>query len=390
MKEFSLFSCDSDIILVIALVISVFFAVYYYFESRRSKDNLRLTLQASSDIVFLIDNKCCYLEVYASKNNILFETREKLIGQRIDTILGPELGAKAHACVEKAFITGQRQIFNYEAMLNGQLCYFEASMERRDSNAVVAMIRDVTETKNLQQQIETERAKQFESARLASLGEMAGSIAHEVNTPLAIILASSELLQLAVQREPIIPEKIIKQVQRITLTINRISTIIKGLRSLARDGSNDILEKFSVETIIHNTLSLCTDQFRNNGIDLQIDLQDHLYIHCRSVQISQVLLNLLNNAFYAVTNQKQPTPFIIVSAKKTMDNYVEIAVVDSGLGVPQELRTKIFEPFFTTKVAGEGTGLGLSISKNIVANNGGELSLDLSSERTRFCLKFPI
>ncbi len=389
MQDVTLFSCNSDIILLTALIINIIFTIYYYFESRRSKDNLRLTLQASSDIVFLIDNKCCYLEVYASKNNILFETREKLIGQRIDTILGPELGAKAHACVDKAFLTGQRQIFIYEAMLNGQLCHFEASMERRDSNAVVAMIRDVTETKNLQQQVETERAKQFESARLASLGEMAGSIAHEVNTPLAIILASSQLLKLAVQRDPIAIDKINKQVERIMLTTHRISTIIKGLRSLARDGSNDILEKFPVETIVQNTLSLCSDQFRSHGVDLQINLQDHLYIHCRPVQISQVLLNLLNNAFYAVTNQKHQTPFIIVSAQKTMDNHIEIAVIDSGFGIPKELRTKIFEPFFTTKIAGEGTGLGLSISKNIVANNGGDLSLDVASERTRFCMRFP-
>lgn len=390
MKELSLFSCNSDIFLLLALLISVSFATYYYFESRRSKDNLRLTLQASSDIVFLIDKNCCYLEVYASKNNMLFETREKLIGQPIGVFLGPDLGTKAHACVENAFLTGQRQIFIYEAMLDGQLHYFEASMERRDSHAVVAMIRDVTETKTLQIQIETERAKQFESARLASLGEMAGGIAHEVNTPLAIILASSELLQLAAQREPVAIDKIIKQVERIILTTNRISIIIKGLRSLARDGSNDNLEKFPVEIIVHNTLSLCADQFRNKGVDIQIDLEDDLHINCRSVQISQVLLNLLNNAFYAVTKQKQQEPFIIVSSKKTIDGHIEIAVVDSGQGIPKELRTKIFEPFFTTKVAGEGTGLGLSISKNIVANNGGDLSLDITSERTRFCMRFPI
>jgi two-component system NtrC family sensor kinase len=103
-----------------------------------------------------------------------------------------------------------------------------------------------------------------------------------------------------------------------------------------------------------------------------------------------VLLNLLNNAFYAVTHQKNHAPTIIVSAEKTSDNHIEIAVVDSGLGIPPELRTKIFEPFFTTKVAGEGTGLGLSISKNLVISNEGDLYLDTSSERTRFCMSFPI
>lgn len=390
MKELTIFSCSSDIILLAAFVISTLFAVYYFFESQRSKDNLRLTLQASSDIVFLIDNKCCYLEVYASNNNILFETREKLIGQRIDTVLSPDLGAKAIACVEKVFQTGQRQLFTYEALLDGQQHHFEATMERRDSNAVVAMIRDVTQTKILEQQIETEHAKQFESARLASLGEMAGGIAHEINTPLAIIATSSQLLKIEAQKENIAAENVIKQVQRIMLTIDRISKIIKSLRSLARDGSHDSLENSPVETIVHNTLSLCSDQFQNHGIDLQVNIQKDLYIHCRSVQISQVLLNLLNNAFYAVTHQKNHAPTIIVSAEKTSDNHIEIAVVDSGLGIPPELRTKIFEPFFTTKVAGEGTGLGLSISKNLVISNKGDLYLDTSSERTRFCMSFPI
>jgi PAS domain S-box-containing protein len=375
--------------LIVACLVFLSGNIFFYFRNRKTKENFRLTLEASSDIVFLIDKDARYLDVFASQDNLLLASREKLIGRTVEEVLGPVLGLQIKSLIEKTFLTGKRQILAYEIILDSKLNYFEAIMERRDSSVVVATIRDVGERKALQQQIEIERIKQFESARLASLGEIAGSISHEVNTPLAIILASAQLLELNLKKDPLPIEKIAKQTQRIILTGNRIASIIKGLRALARDGSSDAFEFVPVENIVHNTLELCADKFRFMGIDIQVEVEKDLQIRCRSVQISQVLLNLLNNAFHAISlNQNLNKSLVIITAKKIQDEKIEIAVVDSGPGIPAEIKNRIFEPFFTTKSAGEGTGLGLSISSTIMNDHKGQLILDPSSQKTRFCMQF--
>lgn len=109
-------------------------------------------------------------------------------------------------------------------------------------------------------------------------------------------------------------------------------------------------------------------------------------LNCRGVQISQVLLNLLNNAFDAI--ELLPEKWIKLDAMK-MEDTIVIHVTDSGHGIPEEEREKIFQPFYTTKPIGKGTGLGLSLSRKIVQDHKGTLTLDTNSAHTRFVIKIP-
>ncbi|HET6283919.1 MAG TPA: ATP-binding protein, partial [Polyangia bacterium] len=115
-------------------------------------------------------------------------------------------------------------------------------------------------------------------------------------------------------------------------------------------------------------------------------IPEHLFVHCRSIQISQILLNLLSNAHDAVEKSAAPWVRISVDAEGAQ---VRIAVIDSGPGVSPALEPRIMEPFFTTKEVGKGTGLGLSVSKGIAESHGGRLSYDRSSAHTRFVLTLP-
>lgn len=143
----------------------------------------------------------------------------------------------------------------------------------------------------------------------------------------------------------------------------------------------------SVAKIVHETSGLCLDKFTNNGVELRISVgKGSAFMECNAVQISQVLVNLLNNAYDAVQGCAERWVHLEAIDR---DGIVELAVTDSGPGVPRAVQERLFEPFFTTKEAGRGTGLGLTVSSNIARAHHGELSLDHQSPFTRFRLWLP-
>jgi signal transduction histidine kinase len=238
-------------------------------------------------------------------------------------------------------------------------------------------------------ELEGSRMRATESARLASLGEMASGIAHEINNPLAIIKASAEQLLVNSQNQELSSASIKKSAERISRVADRIAKIIMGLRTFAREGKSDPFAVVSIEAVVNETLEFCLSRFKSNGIEIIINpISAELVVHGRSVQMSQVLLNLLNNAYDALGSSEVLSPRIEVLGRKIGD-FVEIHVVDNGVGIPEEIRTRIMQPFFTTKEVGKGTGLGLSISRSIMEDHRGELLLAQDPLPTRFIMRFP-
>lgn len=255
------------------------------------------------------------------------------------------------------------------------------------SYAVCGISTDITEKVAIQRQIEEQRAAMAFSSRLVSLGEMAGGIAHEINSPLAIIqMRAEQLADMVTEDSSTLDRKSITEASKvISSTINRISKIIRGLLNFARDCGSDPYKPASVKTLIEETLALCHERLKAHGVELRlVQAEDSLTVECRPGQILQVLINLLNNACDALKSQDKKWIRIDVC---NIDKFVEISVEDSGSGIPEALREKIMQPFFTTKPIGEGTGLGLSISKGILENHQGTLSLDTLSPNTRFVIR---
>jgi len=242
---------------------------------------------------------------------------------------------------------------------------------------------DVTEQRRMQAQLEN-------SARLSSLGMMAGGIAHEINNPLTVIHASaSDLLDLVQEAEQVPREDILRNCKRIRETANRIARIVKSLRRIAREGSQDDFSTTQVGKIVEETLEMCRERFRSRSVKLIIpEIDPTLKVVCREVQIAQVLLNLLQNAFDAVADE--PGERWVRLDVAVRENALLFSVTDSGPGVPAELKTRIMEPFFTTKEVGKGTGLGLSLSTTIAEEHGGKLELTDEGGHTCFCLTLPI
>lgn len=245
---------------------------------------------------------------------------------------------------------------------------------------------DVTHERELAQRVQEQQVMMSSSARLTALGEMAGGIAHEINNPLTVAHAhASRLRDMAEAGRELDPETIIRSAQKIESVCMRISRIIAGLRSIARDGDNDRFVLVPLKPIVEDALALSTEKFRHRHIELQVDrIADSLALECRSVQISQVLVNLLLNAQHAV--ESLPGQRWIRLAVIDRSSTIEIRVSDSGLGIAPEIRDRIFDPFFTTKDVGKGTGLGLSVSASIAEAHGGALFLDENELHTTFVL----
>jgi PAS domain S-box-containing protein len=262
--------------------------------------------------------------------------------------------------------------------------------ERGNVVRVVGTAVDITGRKEMLAQIEASREKMAASARLSALGMMAGGVAHEINNPLAIIHASAADLQRRIKEEGSVPLAIAKRnSERILETANRITRIIRSMRQLAREGSQDRARPASVAKIVEETLEVCEERFKSHSINLLLPKIDPaLMVSCRDVQIEQVLFNLLQNAFDAIVDLPGER---WIRLEVTLDaGSAVFSIIDSGPGVPAELKTKIMEPFFTTKEVGKGIGLGLSLSRTIVEEHGGKLKLTDEAGHPCFSFRIPL
>lgn len=254
---------------------------------------------------------------------------------------------------------------------------------------LLGISQDQTMHKELELELEKQKALAFQSAKLASLGEVAGGIAHEINNPLAIIAGYSDMMSRMAQKGHIDKNEVIRLTDSIQKTIQRLKLIVDGLRKFSRDGSKEDFKDVLLDQVVHDAVSFCEERLKRVGIRIILESQTNArsMISCRDIQIGQVLINLLNNSCSAVRTQSDP--WVSISINQTHAHYL-IAVTDSGPGIPVDVQAKLFQPFFTTKDVGEGTGLGLSISKGIVEQHGGRLYLDTSCSNTRFVIELPM
>lgn len=237
---------------------------------------------------------------------------------------------------------------------------------------------NLTELKRIQKSL-------IEQSKMASLGEMAAEIAHEVNNPLMIIQAKAQMLQAKIIAENPEKEKIISDLQLIEKNSGRIDKIIKSLKTASRRSEHDPFDSVHLLNLVEEVLELSKQRFHLNEIKLTLRADECMHhsniIYARSAEIIQVLVNLLNNSFDALKNAVDKWVEVSITCD---DSYYYIEVKDSGPRIAPETVARMFNPFFTTKPSGQGTGLGLSVSKQIILNHGGEFYYNEKSKNTHF------
>lgn len=258
--------------------------------------------------------------------------------------------------------------------------------QRTADDGVVFVSTDITELIAARHKLREQEAKAHYSAKLASLGEMAAGIAHEINNPLTIIQGSASVIEKLIDKEPMDKVTIRMLTGKLMQTSDRISKTIRSLKTLSRSGENDPFEEVDLSRLFDHCMDVCRQRCIQYEIRLSIpEFNSPVLFKAREVQISQVLMNLLSNAIDAVKNDEAPWIEVVYQyGPDALDIYVS----DSGPGVPEEIRNKIMEPFFTTKEVNQGTGLGLSISKSIMQAHRGELTL-MEGTHTTFRMHLP-
>lgn len=350
-------------------------------EAQREKNRIARIIDTVPGYVAVFDQGLvCILA-----NKVTLGLYPNIVGKRIGSF---ETGLNWESYIKEFHKSGKASsVDEFHSFVNGKDMWTIRNCRRNVDNGVVLVSTEITELVMARKKLRDQEAKAQFSAKLASLGEMAAGIAHEINNPLAIIQGSASVIQKLIEVEPMDKTTIKLLTTKMIETTNRISKTIKSLKALSRSGDNDSFEEIDLGKMLDQCLDISRQRCERHGITLKMPmLEAPVVFKAREVQISQVLMNLINNAVDAVKNESDR--WIEVSYK-TDANSLDIFVSDSGPGVPQEIRNKIMEPFFTTKEVNQGTGLGLSISKSIMQTHKGELSL-LEKTRTTFRIHLPL
>ena len=278
---------------------------------------------------------------------------------------------------------------------------FRNNRQKQKSNKVLEAT--LTNLRSTQSQL-------IQSEKMASLGELTAGIAHEIQNPLNFVNNFSdmnaelltemkdELSKGKIEEAIVLANDVIENQKKINNHGRRADTIVKGMLQHSRS-STGIKEPTDINTLCDEYLRLAYHGLRAKDSSFnaitKTDLDSSMdKVNIIPQDIGRVILNLINNAFYAVDGKKKMSlngyePTVIVSTKKT-NGRVEIKVSDNGNGIPQKVLDKIFHPFFTTKPTGQGTGLGLSLSYDIVKAHGGELKVETKDgQGSEFVIQLP-
>lgn len=275
----------------------------------------------------------------------------------------------------------------------GTLCVIDQKVKKLNDTQIKSLqilSKQVINLMELKKNIklrDIQKIQLLNSAKMASLGEIASGVAHEINNPLMILKGKTNQLKKLMEDDTIDSVKAMEYFNKIEFVTERINKIVKSMSLYSRYSNGAVMTNSSVEDIIGSTIILCKEKIQENSLDIKINLPKNFSIECYPSEISQVIMNLIYNASDAIENNSEKWILIEVTEE---NNFVEIKISDSGKGIEKGIIDQIMQPFFTTKEIGKGTGLGLSLSSEIVRKHNGSLTYDSNAENTTFVIKLPI
>lgn len=252
-------------------------------------------------------------------------------------------------------------------------------------NGAVVVFRDVTKQQTLQ-------AKLIQSSKMATLGEMATGVAHELNQPLNVIRMASENISRKLRKGEVDVDYVLGKLDRINAQTERASAIIDHMRIFGRPAETET-SALHIPDVVENALSLIGEQLRLSNISITTDIDESCGpVMGHEVQVEQVFLNLLTNARDALQeNRPDDNREIRIAVTAVTDkDVVRVTVSDSAGGIDPNILNRIFDPFYTTKEVGKGTGLGLSISYGIVIDMGGTIVAGNDEQGACFTIEWPV
>jgi two-component system, LuxR family, sensor kinase FixL len=351
-------------------------------ERTRSEEKFRLVLDAAPNPIIMVDSAGVISLASASAATTFGYSLDELIGSNIELLI-PQRFRNRFAGYRKDFVsqpttrpTGVgRDLFGLRK--DGSEFPVEVGLSpihTVEGLLVLASVIDITARK----QAELEHARQnLELARVgrvAVMGELAASLAHEINNPVGAIVANASAGQRLITAGKIGTEELTELLGDIVSDGRRAGEIIQGIRNMVRKGEAR-RELIQIEEIIHKLLRIVHADAIGREVNVKTEVDsDAGHLWGDSVQLLQVLLNLTINAFEAMTTMPSNARQLVIRADRNGDGDILVSLRDSGPGFPVGMADELFEPFFSTKA--EGTGMGLAIARSIIEAHEGTLSAE--------------
>jgi len=354
-------------------------------------------LDAAVDAIIVIDHRG-RIETFNSAAEVIFGfSAQEVLGKNVSLLMPEPYRSEHDGYIRNYLETGNAKIIGIgrEAQAkrkSGSVFPIDLSVGEIPTNnqpKFVGIVRDTTEQKRSEAEIHQTRERLAQFGRLSTLGEMAASLAHELNQPLTAIATYTQACQRLIESGQSDDDEILTTLKKCNSQAQRAGEVIRRLRQFVKKRELG-RQAVSCDDIIHDIAALAEVDARDNGIPLTIDVAEGLpKIMVDAVQIQQVILNLIRNGIDAMMNMDNYDEGISVSISKFENDQVKIVVTDHGSGITKEAEKKIFQPFFTTKSS--GMGLGLAICRSIIESHGGVLSFAKNpSGGTTFYFTLPV
>jgi PAS domain S-box-containing protein len=347
-------------------------------------------IQSAMDAIITIDDEHNIVLFNAAAEEIFQCSASDVLGKPLDQFI-PESMREAHEKHLRQFAeSGEtyRRMGMYREIsglrYTGELFPLEASIskvEREGRRWMTVILRDISQRVGDMTKQRALEAQLRKTERQAELGTLASGMAHEIGTPMNIILGRAELLMRKTQ-----DESTRRGLETIVTQVERITKIMNQLLSFARKRPS---EQRGVDLVraIGNVLDMLVEKFTSHSIQVVKEYSLHLpHVLADSDHITQVFLNLLLNACQAM-----PEGGTLTLKLRPKGDMVELSVQDTGTGIPEDQVSKIFDPFFSTKEVGEGTGLGLTVVHGIIQEHNGTICVNsVPGQGTTFVVSLPI
>ncbi|MBF0367682.1 MAG: response regulator [Oligoflexia bacterium] len=248
-----------------------------------------------------------------------------------------------------------------------------------------------SERKRVEQEKGELQSQLLMASKLASVGELAAGITHEINNPLAIAVGMSEILHDRLFEKNYLDDQAQRSFGALNSALNRITKIINGVRLFARSNSDSVDEVMDINAILREVVSIVEGPYKQHGIRIELYLgEEERFFSLGNIgKLQQVIINLLVNAKDALEKKSDDRLIRIKTFRQREE--IWILIFDNGIGIAKSILPRIFEPFYTTKEVGKGTGLGLSISHGIIKSFQGVIDVkSYENNGTSFTIKLPL
>jgi PAS domain S-box-containing protein len=362
-------------------------------ELKESEEKYRALVENAVETIVMVDENGVFLFMNTRAANNLGGKPEDYIGKTMWDLFPKEIADRQAATVRETINTGRGINRIISSEVRGKLRWYNASVEPlRDSHGKVAsamiMAHDITEIKRVQEELERYRREMARAERLASMGTLSATAAHELTQPLTVV---SLLIENALDKlvDTSCPMDVSDKLKNSLAEISHITSIVERFRSFARRSSEKVVREVDLQAVGERIVNLLGESAQLAKVTLRLEGVDKLpHIYSNEKDLEQLFFALVDNTIGAGDGKKS-RQLVISGALK--DEHIELKFSDNCGGIAPENLDKIFEPFFTTKPADQGTGLGLCIVRDIVSRAGGKIRVESKfGEGSTFFVTLPI